>query len=251
MSHARVWIIGVGPGDPELLTLKAARALRECATLFHAGKTERSGFAIEVVEPLLTESQTVRGMALAMKRGPEDGTIGYDRVAEALVAEARAGRVAGFLTEGDPMLYGSGSYVAEHLARLAPEVSVEIVPGVSAISAAAAKLGWPLVQKAEILTVCPATYHRDEMGRILDRGGSSCWLKAASVLPHLVDELRQRGRLDDAAVVERVGRPDERIFRRVEEAIRPDLSYFTLALVRSERPEIICSTASEAGTLAP
>ena len=118
-------------------------------------------------------------MALAMRRGPDDGSVGYDRVA-ASAGRGGAGRAGrAFLTEGDPMLYGSGSYVAERLRAIAPDVPVEIVPGVSAISAAAARLGWPLAQKEEILTVCPATYHPDEIGAILDRGGSSCWLKAA------------------------------------------------------------------------
>ena len=74
---------------------------------------------------------TRRGMALAMRRGPDDGSVGYDRVAAALVEEARAGRPPAFLTEGDPMLFGTGSYVAERLADPAPDVPVEVVPGVA------------------------------------------------------------------------------------------------------------------------
>jgi precorrin-2/cobalt-factor-2 C20-methyltransferase len=171
-------------------------------------------------------------MALAMRRGPDDGSVGYDRVASALIAEARAGRSAAFLTEGDPMLYGTGSYVAERLRAMAPEVAFEVVPGVSAIGAAAARLGWPLARKEEVLTICPATYHADDVGAILDRGGPVCWLKAADVLPRLVEELRRRGRLDRAALVERVGRPDERIVRDLESVVGQDLSYFSLVLVR-------------------
>jgi precorrin-2/cobalt-factor-2 C20-methyltransferase len=190
-----VSIIGVGPGDPELLTIRAARVLAECSLVLHAGRTDDSGFAFDVVSPLLRSDQVVRGMALTMKRCPDEDSVGYDRVAQALIEAARSGRHAAFLTEGDPMLYGSGSYVARFVRALAPEVRVQIIPGVSAISAAAARLGWPLAQKSEILTICPASYHRDELGLILDRAGSSCWLKAASVLPQLVEELRQRNRL--------------------------------------------------------
>src|SRR5205823_4039261 len=105
--------------------------------------------------------------------------------------------------------------------------------GVSAIGAAAARLGWPLAQKDEILTVCPASYHADDIGAILDRGGASCWLKAADVLPQLVEALRRRGRLDRAALVERLGRPEERIVRDLNEALGAVLSYFSLVLVRS------------------
>jgi precorrin-2/cobalt-factor-2 C20-methyltransferase len=228
-----VYVVGVGPGDPELLTLRAARVLESCDVVLHPGPRDDAGFAFEVVAPRLSPRQQVIGMALSMRRGPDDGTVGYDRVAGTLESHARAGRTAAFLTEGDPMLFGSGSYVAERLARTSPDLSVEIVAGVSAISAAAARLGWALARKDEILTVCPATYHEAEIGAILDRGGPVCWLKPAGVLPVLIEALRRRGRLEQAALVERVGRPDERIIRDLGSISAPDdLSYFSLVLVR-------------------
>ena len=228
-----IYVLGVGPGDPELLTIRAVRILEICDTLLHPGPRDDAGFALEIVANRVRPHQSVRGMALAMKRGLDDGTVGYDRVARALISESRAGRTAAFLTEGDPMLFGTGSYVVDRLKAIAPELPVEVVPGVSAMSAAAAKLGWPLAQKHEILTVCPATYHPEDIGAILDRGGASCWLKAAGVLPRLIQELSMRGRLNQAALVERLGKPDERIFRDLNEAVRESLSYFSLVLVRS------------------
>ena len=227
-----VFIIGVGPGDPELLTLKAARLIQRADVVLHPGPRDDTGFAVEVVADLLRADQQVRGMGLAMRRGIDDGSVGYDRVAASLIAEARAGRLAVFLTEGDPMLFGTGSYVVERLRAEAPDLVVEVVPGVSALTAAAARLGWPLAQKEQVLTVCPATYHADEIGAILDRGGPVCWLKAADVLPRLVEELGARGRLRNAALLERVGRPDERVFLDLSAAVGEDLSYFSLVLVR-------------------
>ena len=232
MSPATAYVIGVGPGDPELLTLRAARILADCPLILHAGRSDHAGFAFEVVAPLLRPDQEVRGMALRMRRGPDDGSVGYERVVSAMVGASRSGRTVGFLTEGDPMLYGSGSYVAERLRAVAPDVPLEIVPGVSAISAVAARLGWPLARKSEILTICPATYHLEEIGAILDRGGSSCWLKAADVLPRLVEELRRRGRLDQSALVERIGRPDEQVYLDLSAAVGETLSYFSLVLAR-------------------
>ena len=232
MGPATVHIVGVGPGDPELLTLRALRVLQACATILHPGPRDDEGFAIEVVAPFLRPGQTVRGMALAMRRGPDDGTVGYGRVATASVAEARAGRTSAFLTEGDPMLFGTGAYVVEEMRKLAPEVPVEVVPGVSSIGAAAARLGWPLARKDEILTICPATYHAEDLGALLDRPGPLCFLKAAAILPELIRELKSRGRLGDAALVEKVGRPDERIVRDLADAPEAGLSYFCLVLVR-------------------
>lgn len=232
--HARpqVWIIGTGPGDPELLTLRAWKALRECDLILHAGPADRAGFAYETVAAHLHPAQTVEGAGLAMRRGPDDGSVGYDRVALRLADAARAGQRAGFLTEGDPMLFGSGSYVAERLRAIAADVAVDIIPGVSAVGAVAARLGWPLARKEEIVTICPATYHVSEIGAILDRPGTTCWLKAADVLPALVGELRARSRLDRAALVEKVGRPEERVFLDLAAALEEDLSYFSLVLVR-------------------
>jgi precorrin-2/cobalt-factor-2 C20-methyltransferase len=229
---APISIVGVGPGDPELLTLRAAAVLRGCDVVMHAGRADREGFAYEVVVEHLGPHQRVEGAALAMRRRADLGSIGYERVALRLVEVARSGQRAAFLTEGDPMLYGSGAHVAASLRTIDPDVPFEIVPGVSAVSAVAARLGWPLAQKQAILTVCPAMYHAEEIGTILDRGGSTCWLKAREVLPELVSSLGERGWLSRAALVERVGRPDERIFLNLAEALPRDLSYFSLVLVR-------------------
>jgi precorrin-2/cobalt-factor-2 C20-methyltransferase len=231
-SPATVSIVGVGPGAPDLLTLKAVRVLERCDLVVHAGPRDDAGIALGVVAPLLRPTQELRSAELVMRRGPDDGSVGYERVALLLANEARRGRPTAFLTEGDPMLFGSGSYVVEPLRAMAPDVPVEIIPGISASSAAAARLGWPLACKDEILTICPGTYHTDAIGAILDRGGPVCWFKAGDVLPALVEELKRRGWLDRAALVERIGHPDERVFLDVTEALSRKLSYFSLVLVR-------------------
>lgn len=232
VESTAISIVGVGPGDPSLLTIRAVEVISSCSLIVHAGRRDREGLAYEIVSDRIRPEQRVLGAALAMMRGADDGSVGYQRVARVLIDEARAGRRAAFLTEGDPMLYGSGSYVADQVGAIAPDLRVEIVPGVSAISAAAARLGRPLARKHEMLTICPATYHAADIGAILDRHEKTCWLKANDVLPILVEELRARGRLDRAALVENLGRPMERVFLDLEEALQQDLSYFSLVLVR-------------------
>ena len=231
IADGPIAIVGVGPGDPEWITLRAAHVIANSDVILHPGPRDNAGFAFEVVVSMLRPDQEVRGMALAMRRGPDDGSVGYDRVADALLIASKSGKSSAFLTEGDPMLFGTGSYVLESVKKRSPDAIIEVVPGVSAVAAAAARLGWPLAQKEEILTICPATYHTDEIGPILDRG-PACFLKAADIVPRLVEELAIRGRLDRAALVERVGRPDERVFRDLRDAIGVDLSYFSIVLVR-------------------
>jgi precorrin-2/cobalt-factor-2 C20-methyltransferase len=229
MSGA-IAIVGVGPGDPELLTLRAATAVDASDFVLHPGPRDDAGYAFEVVSTRLRPHQQVRGMALAMHEDAD--SVGYDRVALSLVKIARSGCAGVFLTEGDPLLYGTGSYVLDHVRQLDPALRVDVVPGVSAVAAAAARLGWSLARREQVLTLCPASYHTSQIGAILDRGGPSCWLKVAGVLPRLADELRRRGRLQGAALVEKVGRPDERIFLDLDAAAGVPLSYFSLVLVR-------------------
>lgn len=224
--------MGVGPGDPDLLTVRATRVIAACALIVHPGRADREGFAYDVVARSLRPDQTVRGMNLAMRRGPDDGTVGYGRAADALIEAAEAGRTACYLTEGDAMLFGTASSVLEALRGRAPDLAVEVVPAVSALSAAAARLGWPLGRKDEILTICPATYHAEEVRAILDRPGPVCFLKVNDVLPRLVKELQRTGRLGQAALVERSGWPDERIVHDLTTILGEKLSYFSLVLVR-------------------
>jgi precorrin-2 methylase len=82
-----------------------------------------------------------------------------------------------------------------------------------------------------MLTICPATYHAEDIGAILDRNDSTCWLKANDVLPTLVGELRLRGLLKRGALVENVGRSSERVFLDLQEALDVHLSYFSIVLV--------------------
>ena len=208
VESAAISIVGVGPGDPSLLTIRAVEVISRCSLILHAGRRDREGLAYEIVSGRIRPEQRVVGGALAMMRGPDPGSVGYQRVARVLVEEARVGRRAAFLTEGDPMLYGSGSYVADQIEAIAPDLPVEIVPGVSAISAAAARLGRPLARKHEVLTICPATYHAADIGAILDRHESTC-------LGHLENSLTKkrkgpclgpfRGRLAMVIVEEHAG----------------------------------------------
>src|SRR4051794_17889994 len=102
VSAATIHVVGVGPGDPDLLTLRAAQVIDRCDLILHPGPRDEAGFAYEVIKDRLRPGQRVRGMALAMRRGPDDGSVGYDRVVNELVEASRGGRSSAFLTEGDP-----------------------------------------------------------------------------------------------------------------------------------------------------
>jgi precorrin-2/cobalt-factor-2 C20-methyltransferase len=232
MQEPRAAIVGLGPGDPELTTLRAARLIEASDFVLHAGAEPFSGFAVEIVADRLRPDHKVEGLALKMARGRDDANVGYDRAARRMIELVNQHQRVVYLAEGDALFYGSGTGIAEHLTKIDRSFEFEVVPGVTSISAAAARLKRPIAIKDEIFSVCPGTYHRDEIGAIVDRGGPMCWLKARDILPELIEALGARGKLADAVLLERVGRPDERVVTNLTEALELDLSYFSLVLVR-------------------
>ncbi|MBI3466062.1 MAG: precorrin-2 C(20)-methyltransferase [Planctomycetes bacterium] len=227
MSPGKVYLVGVGPGDPELVTRRAARVLREADTVYHPGRDEQTGFAIRIVQGLLPPHATVRAAAVEMA---ESGNR-YKTLAAELAAEARAGRRVAFITEGDPLLYSTASRVLEILKANWPDVPVEIVPGVTSLTAVAAAAGQSLVQSAETLVVVPACHHPDDLERLIESHDRVALLKVGSVFPQIVALLRRRGWLDRAIYAEKVGTPEQRVVRDLASVDPEKVSYFSMVLV--------------------
>lgn len=148
-----LYLIGVGPGDPELLTLKAARLLGEVAVVAYPTTGDGNALALDIARPHVPA--TVRhlpvAIPMAVERGP--GQAAYDSAAAAILAELLAGHDVGWLCEGDPLFYGSAMYL---IGRVPAEAPVVVVPGVTSLTAAAAVVGRPLAARNEVLKVLPA-----------------------------------------------------------------------------------------------
>jgi precorrin-2 C20-methyltransferase/precorrin-3B C17-methyltransferase len=158
----------------------------------------------------------------------------YRPAAEQIAAECRAGRNVVAVTEGDPTLYSTTSYVWQLLAEEYPDVPVEVVPGVSSVTAAAARVRWPLAQHDEAVAMLPACYRADELGAALDRFETVCLLKVPQTLPQVTELLESRA--DCAAVyVENVTTPAEWLTHDLAEA-GSRKHYFALILVRRASP---------------
>jgi precorrin-2/cobalt-factor-2 C20-methyltransferase len=148
-----LYLIGVGPGDPELLTLKAARLLGAVDVVAYPSTGEDAAFAYGIAKAHLNPAAEMLpvAMPMAVERGPAQAA--YDGAAIAIRAHLAAGRSVAWLCEGDPLFYGSAMYL---LSRVAPHAPVEIVPGVTSLTAAAAAIGRPLAARNEMLKVLPA-----------------------------------------------------------------------------------------------
>lgn len=227
MATGRLYGIGVGPGDPELLTLKALRLLRAAPVVAYPAPETGDSFARAIVAAHLDPRQREIAIRFPMRPGPVPASV-YDEAAAAIAAALDQGDDVACLCQGDPLFYGSFGGL---LTRLAPRYPVEIVPGVSSLTACAAAAGMPLVQRDETLTVIPALVPEDELSRRLAAAEAAAVIKLGRHAEKLQRIAEKLGRLDGAIYVERASLPGQRIAPLAE--IDPaGVPYFAMALLR-------------------
>jgi precorrin-2/cobalt-factor-2 C20-methyltransferase len=200
--------VGTGPGDPELLTLKAVRALGEADVVAHFAKAGRSGNARATADGFLRRDAIEVPLFYPVTTelpldGEEYGTAVaafFAAAAATVEAHLAAGRTVAVLSEGDPLFYGS--YMHLHV-RLAPRWPAEVVPGITAMSGCWSQAGLPLVQGDEVLTVLPGTLPEVELARRLADSPASVIMKVGRNLPRIRRALHAAGKLARAVYVER------------------------------------------------
>lgn len=204
---ATLYGLGVGPGDPDLITLKALKILQAAPVIAFPATTSGESMARAIAAPHIPEGRIELPFAIDIRTAHDANEGHYDSGAEAVAAHLRAGRDVAVLCEGDPFLYGSFMYL---FARLAEDWPVRIVPGISSLNAAAAALAHPLVSGNETLTLIPATLPEDQLTARLKACEAAAILKVGRHLPKLKRALTAAGLMERASYVERVGFPEQR-----------------------------------------
>jgi precorrin-2/cobalt-factor-2 C20-methyltransferase len=225
--RGRLYGLGVGPGDPELLTLKALRLLREVPVIAYPAPEQGESFARSIVGGWIGSHQREIAFRFAMRPGPPPAST-YDDAATVLAAELDSGRDVALLCQGDPLFYGS---FASILTRLAERYRIEIVPGVSSLTACAAAAGIALVAYKEALAVVPATLDEDRIEARLAAADAAVIVKLGRHVAKVRRVLDRLGLLDAAVYVEHATLPSMRIgpLACLEADQAP---YFSTALVR-------------------
>lgn len=225
--------VGVGPGDPELLTLKALRCIQAAEVI--AAPTARAGgasYALEVVQPLLRTEQAI--LKLHFPMAPDIAVRRQHRQAAAAEIGRRldAGLSVAFLTEGDPLVHSTFGHV---LAYLPSHHTVTVVPGVSSITAAAAAAGRPLVSEDQRLAVVPAVHLAgDELRRLLEAFDTVVLLKVDRALDRLIPLLGDLNLLQTSYLVERASHPEGRIIHDLGSLAGQPVHYLSLLVVQRE-----------------
>ena len=225
--------VGVGPGDPELLTLKALRVLQEVPLICTPrSETSQESYALDIVRDYLDE-QRQEIIRIPFTIDDEAGAAAVWRSAADTIGDHLAqGKDVAFITEGDPMLYSTFSYVLDSITSGYPEVTVEIIPGVSSVMAAAASAGVPLVTHGQRLVILPAVYGIDDLSEAISNYDTIVLMKVNRTLLQALANLEQLGLAGKGIYVRRASTAREEVVRDLTTLSEEDLDYFSLLIIK-------------------
>ncbi|EPJ40995.1 putative Cobalamin biosynthesis protein CobIJ [Streptomyces afghaniensis 772] len=244
-TAGRLYGVGLGPGDPSLMTLRAVEVIAEADVIaYHSARHGRS-IARSIAAKHIRADHIEERLVYPVTTETTDHPGGYQGAMEEFYAEASArlaahldaGRTVAVLAEGDPLFYGS--YMHMHK-RLADRYDTEVIPGVTSVSAAAARLGTPLAEGEEVLTILPGTLPEEELTARLASTDAAVVMKLGRTFTKVRSALEGSGRLDDARYVERATMAGERL-AELADVDAESVPYFSVAVLPSrvdaERPE--------------
>ena len=220
--------VGVGPGDPELMTLKAIRLIRENDVIAVPGKVAQEAVAYKIAAAVVPELAQKELVPIYMPMIRDRALIDreHQKAAKRVEGILDQGKNVVYITLGDPTVYCTFSYIQHYLE--ADDYRVELVPGISSFCAAAARLNLPLVEWDEQLHVVPAVHRLDHA---LEQPGTYVLMKSASQMAAVKEMLRKSGR--DVQMVENCSMENEKLYRSLDE-IPDDAGYFSLIIAKED-----------------
>ncbi len=231
----KLYGVSVGPGDPGLITRRAWELLQSGAHWTYPIRSEKSGgYALDVVLRSglsLPDNHT----ALIFPMIHDQGKLAEYRLraAETVLALLRRGEDVLFLVEGDASTYATFGHLARAVSGIDAEIEIETIAGVSSFNAAAADLRMPLADTDDTLAIVPAGYGVEMLDRLLADFDTLVLLKVNSILEQVLDQLEERGLMEESAFIERAGTPEERIVRDLTQLRGENVNYLSMLLVRN------------------
>ncbi|MGQ0484180.1 MAG: precorrin-2 C(20)-methyltransferase [Hyphomicrobiales bacterium] len=227
VKQGTLYGLGAGPGDPELMTVKAWRIVSTVPVIAYLSANGGESTARNIAKPFIPEDAIEIAIEIPMRSERQPAQAAYDKGCAAIAGHLHAGRDVAMLCEGDPFFYGSFMYV---FARLAKDFKTIVVPGVSSFTAAAAAIGRPLAARDEVLKVLPATLDTERLYEELATAQSAAIIKVGRHFAKLRDVLAALDLTASAFVIEKVTHTDQRV-RKLVDVTEDILPYFTTILV--------------------
>lgn len=226
-THGKLWGVGVGPGDPELLTVKAVRVLREADVVIVPDASSGDKVALNIAKDYLKDKQ-IQFVKTPMVRDKAVMDAAHEQAADTICALLDEGKQVAFLTLGDPAIYSTYMYIHQKVLRRG--YAVEVVPGIPSFCAAAARLNQSLCLGREPLTIIPASHDQNDL---MDLPGNKVFMKAGRSILELQQALADRGLLDGASMVENCSMENEHVYPHFADLKEPS-GYFSLVIVKGD-----------------
>ena len=233
LNYGRLYGVGVGPGDPELVTLKAQRVLQSVPLVcVPQADASADSFALSIARSFIdTDRQEILRFAFPTDDAEAAADV-WETAAATLAGRLQQGQDAAFITEGDPMLFSTFSYVLESIKTNYSEIAVEIIPGVSSVMAAAARARVPLVTHGQRLAILPAVYGIDDLREAIANYDAIVLMKVNRVLLDALANLESLGLAGKGIYVRRATTAREQVVQDLRQLTAEDLDYFSLLIIK-------------------
>ena len=225
--------LGVGPGDPELITVKAFRVIQESPVIAYPRKRKGSkSYAHRIVEVYIRpEEKEMLGLVFPMTKDQTILDREWNETVDKVWGKLNEGKDVAFVTEGDPLLYSTFIHMMKLMQELHPEVEIKTVPGISSFNGSASRLGIALADGDDHVAIVPARDDYDAMKKAIEDHDAVVFIKVAKVIDLMITVLRDLDLLDKASVVTKVT-SDEEVIWNMSELEGVELEYLTLMVVR-------------------
>ena len=231
---ATIYAVGVGPGDPELLTRKAERVLRSVdVILAPVSNPSEASVALSTIREFIDEGrQEIIVHQFPMTSDKARLLTAWQGAADLIAAHAEAGRSVAFITIGDPLFYSTFIYLLRILREQWPQLPIEIIPGISSINAAASEALIPLVEGDERMVVIPATAGIEQIKTALESYETVVLLKVKSLFPAIIELLRATSKEQSTVFVERVGSSRQKVLTDFDLIAAQSPDYLSLMIIK-------------------
>jgi precorrin-2/cobalt-factor-2 C20-methyltransferase len=228
--------IGVGPGDPELLTVKSARILSEVDVVFAAASTKNDySLAVNIAGPHIPKETEVRMLQFPMTKDREETRKAWKAHAKTIIAELELGKNAAFLTLGDPMTYSTYGYILKNIQGIAPHIPIMTIPGITSYQAAAACINTPLVEGEECLLVVSGVNGGDRLRQMTIKPENVVFMKAYRNIKDINAALEGASGFTRCVGVSNCSLPDQKIYQDIREFNDRSPEYWTLIIAKQSK----------------
>lgn len=229
-KNGKLYGVGVGPGDPELITVKAVRVIKEADIIFTAASTKNTySLAVEIASPYISPSVPMETLSFPMTKDVKEVEAAWIHNATQIAAVLKQGKTAVFLTLGDPTTYSTFGYILKKMACIMPGADIETIPGITSFHAASARLNRILVEGEESLLLTSGAYGGDRI-REIDNVENVAIVKAYKNIQDINMALKETNLDNKCVAVSKCGRENEKIIEELDELENRTPDYWTLIL---------------------